>query len=84
MGGLFIIHCFILFSIQTWIWDESPGLNLITLSPFWKKIADDLSYTLMTQLGASFSIPVLIWIVVTYRRDDSLFTALGSKSKQSK
>jgi hypothetical protein len=65
-----LIHCFILFSLQTWIWNESPGLSLTTLSSFWKEVVDDLEYTLITQLGASFSMPVLIWIVVTYRRED--------------
>lgn len=70
LWGLLLIHGFILFSLQTWIWNESPGLSLTTLSPFWKEIVDDLEYTLVTQLGASFSVPVLIWIVVTYRRED--------------
>ncbi len=77
VGGLLLIHCFILFSIQAWIWDESPDLSLTTLSPFWKEIADDLSYTLVTQLGASFSVPVLIWIIVTYRRDDKVLAYFG-------
>jgi hypothetical protein len=70
LGGFVLIHCFILFSLQTWIWDESPGLSLTTPSPFWKEVVDDLEYTLITQLGASFSVPVLIWILATYRRED--------------
>ena len=75
LGGLLLIHCFILFSLQTWIWNESPGLSLTTLSPFWKMVVDDLQYTLVTQMGASFSVPVLIWIVVTYRREDKLISS---------
>jgi hypothetical protein len=77
LWGLLLIHCFILFSLQTWIWDESPDLSLTTLSPFWKTVADDLEYTLVTQLGASFSVPVLIWILVTYRREDKLISSTG-------
>ena len=37
-------------------------VSLVTLSPFWKEIADALEYTVVTQMGISFSIPVLIWI----------------------
>lgn len=70
LGGLVLIHAFILFSLQSWIWDESPKLSLVTLSPFWTEVADNLEYTLMTQLGASFSVPVLIWILVTFRQQD--------------
>jgi hypothetical protein len=69
-GGLVLVHCFILFSLQSWIWDESAKLSLMTLSPFWQEVADDLEYTLLVQLGASFSVPVLIWILVTFRRQD--------------
>ena len=69
--GLLLIHGFILFSLQTWIWDASPGISLSTLSLFWQGIADDLEYTFITQLGASFSVPVLIWILVTFRLEDA-------------
>jgi hypothetical protein len=70
LWGLLLIHAFILFSLQVWIWDESPAVSLITLSPFWQTVLDDLEYTLLTQLGASFSVPILIWILVTIRRED--------------
>lgn len=69
-GGMLLIHCFVLFSLQTWIWNASPSLSLSTLSPFWKNVVDDLEYTLVTQLGASFSVPLLIWVLVTFRRSD--------------
>ncbi len=68
--GLILIHAFILFSLQVWIWDESPDVSLFDLSPFWKEVVDDLQYTLITQLGASFSVPILIWILVTVRREN--------------
>lgn len=70
IGGIVLVHCFILFSLQTWIWDESPALSLLRLSPFWKRVADELEYALITQLGASFSVPLVIWILVTFRRTD--------------
>jgi len=71
LGGLILVHCFIIFSLQAWIWDNSPDLSLMTLSAFWKEVAHELNYTLINQLGASFSVPVLIWILVTFRRQDA-------------
>jgi hypothetical protein len=69
-GGLAFVHAFILFSLQAWIWNNSPDVALLQLSAFSKEIADDLDYTLINQLGASFSVPVLIWILVTFRSQD--------------
>lgn len=74
LGGLILVHGLILFSLQAWIWDNSPDLSLMTLSPFWKEVAEELDYTLINQLGASFSVPVLIWILVTFRRQDAPFS----------
>jgi hypothetical protein len=71
-GGLILIHVFILFTLQTWLWNESPELSLTTLTPFQKEITDNLEYTFLTQLGASFTVPVLIWLLVTFRREDIL------------
>jgi hypothetical protein len=68
--GMLLIHAFILFSLQVWIWDESTDLSLADISPFLQTVMDNLEYTLITQLGASFSVPLLIWILVTFRRKD--------------
>jgi hypothetical protein len=70
LWGLLLIHAFILLSLQVWIWDESPALSLFNLSPFSQTIMDELQYTLLTQMGASFSVPLLIWILVTIRREN--------------
>lgn len=69
--GLALVNVFILFTLQSFIWDESPAVQLTTLSPFWQRVADELEYTLIVQLGASFSVPVLIWILVTFRLEDA-------------
>ena len=70
LWGLLLIHLFILFSLQVWIWDESPALSLMSLLPFSQTILDELEYTLLTQMGASFSVPILVWILVTIRREN--------------
>ena len=71
-GGLVLIHLFILFTVQAWIWNNSSGVSLLSLSAFWQNAADELNYALMNQIGASFSVPVVIWVLVTFRRQDAL------------
>jgi hypothetical protein len=76
-GGLVLVHCFILFSLQAWIWDNSSDVSLMRLSGFWQEVAGELDYALINQLGASFSVPVVIWILVTFRRQDAGKIGLG-------
>jgi hypothetical protein len=71
-GGLVLIHLFIFFTLQAWVWNNSADVSLATLSAFWKNVADQLDYALMDQLGVSFTVPVIIWIIVTFRRRDEL------------
>lgn len=78
--GLLVVHVFVLFSLQIYIWnqsDASSGLNLIELSPFWKTIVNGLEETLVTQLGASFAIPFFVWIFVTFRAEDLRAFSVG-------
>lgn len=70
LGGLILIHLFIVISIAVHIWDASPVVSLLTFTPFWQQVADGLDYTLITQYGASFYVPVLIWISVSFRGQD--------------
>ncbi len=73
-GGI-LVHCFVLFSVEIYIWNESDALtghSLATFFPFWKMVLDGLEETLITQLGASFAVPVLIWILVTFCRQDGV------------
>jgi len=69
-GGLALIHLFIFFSLQAWVWNNSAGLSLLTLSSFEQRVLDELNYALMNQLGISFTVPVVIWTLVTFRRQD--------------
>jgi hypothetical protein len=69
-GGIFLIHLFIFFSLQAWIWNNSPDLSLLTLSKFEQRVVGELNYALMNQLGISFTVPVVIWTLVTFRRQD--------------
>ena len=85
--GLLAIHAFVLFSLEAYIWNESDtssGLDLVTFSPFWKTVGNGLEETLITQLGASFVVPMLVWILVTFRADDIwIFTANALPPRRS-
>jgi hypothetical protein len=77
LWGFVLIHAFILFSLQVWIWDESPALSLMTMPSFLQSILDKMEYALITQMGVSFSVPILIWILVSIRREKSLELSLA-------
>jgi hypothetical protein len=68
--GLLLVHIFIMFSVGCYIWNESAALGLVNFTPFEKTVAAGLEETLVTQLGASFVVPALIWLVVTFRMID--------------
>ncbi|MEI6070619.1 MAG: hypothetical protein WCS31_02415 [Verrucomicrobiae bacterium] len=68
--GLLVIHAYILLITAFWIINRSTEVGLVTLIGWQKNFAEALEYTFIEQLGASFVIPVLIWVLVTYRRGD--------------
>lgn len=72
-AGVILVHCFFLFSIAVFIWDHSTELSLLNVSPFWKTLLSDADCILMDRMGAGFIAPVLIWIAVTFRRQDLVF-----------
>jgi hypothetical protein len=53
-----------------YIWNESTAPSLGTFWTFWKQIAGALQDTLGTPMGVGFSVPMLIWILVSFRRGD--------------
>jgi hypothetical protein len=71
LAGLVLVHALIIFTLETWIWSKSSSLALLDLTPFWQRVADDLRYTFLTQLGVSFTAPVLIWLLVCFRKRDA-------------
>lgn len=68
--GLVGIHGFMLLFLGFCIWDESTEIGLVTLTPFWKWIADGLRSELLAQF--SMAVPVLAWVLVTFRRGDAV------------
>ena len=69
LGGLLLIHGFTLCFVGIYIWNNSAGLGLVSFTPFWKQVAMGVEQTL-TQSGANFAVPVLVWMLVIFRRQD--------------
>jgi len=77
--GLLLMHLFLGVLLLIMIIDQCsrfPVLDLITLSPFSKQTVHSLYDIFVTNLGARLALPVLLWIVVCFRRHD-LQTILG-------
>jgi hypothetical protein len=66
-GGV-CLQMFLLFVLGFAIWEESTDVALVSLSPFWKQAADNSAHVLVGQLN--IAAPFLIWLVVTFRRED--------------
>jgi hypothetical protein len=82
--GMLAIHGFILFSLGIYIVNQSDaasGLHLVELSSWAKELTDELENILITQMGASFVVPVMLWILVTFRREDveNLLEEIGTQ-----
>jgi hypothetical protein len=77
VGGWLAIHLFILFSVAVYVLNETGQMGGVSLDG-WpamaKAVVDGLDETLITQMGASFVVPVAIWVTVTFRSGD--FTAI--------
>ena len=68
--GLWWVHGFILLTLGIFIWNESTRLALVTLTPFWKEIANRLEEQALNPVGPSFFAAALIWLLVTFWRHD--------------
>jgi len=67
VGGV-CLQGFLLFVLGFAIWNQSSEVALVTFSPFWKQAAENISHVLVGQLN--IAAPFLIWLVVTFRRED--------------
>jgi hypothetical protein len=71
--GLVWVHVFIAFLLGLIIVSticDRPSLGLFTVSPFWQKTVAFWYEIFIALLGGRFAAAVLIWILVTFKRDD--------------
>lgn len=71
-GGLIAIHGFLVAVIGVYVLNnaDAAGTPSTTTAPFWKAILDGLEETFVTQMGPGFAVAVVIWVLVTFRRED--------------
>jgi hypothetical protein len=62
------LQVFLLFVLGFAIWNQSTEVALVSLSPFWKQAAENISHILVGQLN--IAAPFLIWLMATFRRED--------------
>lgn len=68
--GLLLVYLFILFKLRLSIANEyikNPWLEFIPSNPKWTKIAHDI---FVTNIETTIIIPVFIWVLVTFRKND--------------
>jgi len=70
LWGLLLVHCFVLMTLDIFIWNESTRVSLVTLTPFWKGIANWLEAVALAPIGPSFFAAALIWMLLTFRGQD--------------
>jgi hypothetical protein len=71
--GTFSVHIFIVLTCAVDIWDKTLvplGLDASDFMKFKVWVADGLEETLVIQLGASFVVPAIVWLFVTFNRND--------------
>jgi len=65
-----IVHVYLLAVVAFYLWNQSAGLAPVSFLPFWPPLGDFLEETFVGQMGPSFVVPVLIWLlalVAVYR-----------------
>ena len=77
--GMLLIHAFILFSVGAYLMNPAATIALVKLGPVVKAVFDGLGETLVTQLGASFVVPALLWILLAFRASDWRETESGAR-----
>jgi len=75
--GLAVVHVYILLVVGVYLWNETAGAVPVSFLPYWAGLGGGLEETLVTQLGPSFAVPALIWVAVTFRRED--WAGFGSR-----
>jgi len=71
--AMVIVHAFVAFILWLMIlhqYNETPGLSLFLLKAFPKKILHAVHEVFVTYTGPFFAVPVFIWLLVSFRRED--------------
>jgi len=66
LAGVALVHGYLLAVVACYLWNQSGGLVPVSFLPFWPSLGNFLEETFVGQMGPSFVVPVLIWLLVVF------------------
>ena len=66
LAGVVLVHGYVLAVVACYLWNQSGGLVPVSFLLFWPLLGDFLEETFVGQMGSSFVVPVLIWLLVVF------------------
>ncbi|NOX57701.1 MAG: hypothetical protein GXP29_02430 [Planctomycetes bacterium] len=80
-GGLLLVHCFVALRVALWLIniDRKAGLTLFSFGDWSRTVVAYAGHILVTIPETKFVVPVAVWALVCFRRED--FTAAAQTNK---
>jgi hypothetical protein len=75
LWGVILVHVFIIFRMTIgllFFFSLHQELAVVMFSPFWQNVLNRIYEVLIPNFGIIYTVPVFIWILVTFRRSDWL------------
>jgi hypothetical protein len=64
--GVVLMHGYLLALVAFYLWNQSGGMAPVSFLPFWAPLGEFLEETFVGQMGPSFVVPTLIWLLVVF------------------
>jgi hypothetical protein len=66
LAGVLLVHGYLLALVAFYLWNQSGGMTPVSFLPFWAPLGEFLEETFVGQMGPSFVVPTLIWLLVAF------------------
>lgn len=73
VAGLVLVHAYLLATVAFYLWNQSSGQAPVSFLPYWAPLGEFLEETFVTQMGPSFVVPTLIWLLVVFAMERPSF-----------
>ena len=73
LWGIILVHFFIIFRMTIgllFFFSLHQELGIVMFSPFWQDVLNRIYEVLIPNFGIIYTVPIFIWILVTFRRSD--------------
>ncbi len=74
LWGLILVQLFILFKLYIkllWTFNGREWTEVVQLSGVWERLVSGLDYLFVQHIGTAVIIPVFIWIIVSFKKEDT-------------